>query len=85
MIDDWFGDDPESGALAASFVARLDAVLKRELPGILAAETAEAGAAVCVTMRDALVSEFDEAGDPRSPLYDRVGQEGRTGAGPQEL
>ena len=79
MIDGWFGEDPESGALAASFVERLDAVLKRELPGVLDAETPEAGAAVSATMRDALVIEFEDAGDPRSPRYDRGARDGSAG------
>ena len=79
MIDGWFGDDPESGALASSFVAKVDAVLRRELPGILDADTPEAGSAVSVTMRDALVSEFQDARDPRFPVYGHADRRGPAG------
>lgn len=67
MVDQWFGD--EDGAVATAFCDRLDAVVTREMPGILDAEASDEGTALAATMRDMLVAEYNFAGDPRRPHY----------------
>jgi hypothetical protein len=68
MADRWFGDG-EGGAVATTFLKRVDAVIKRELPGVLEADSAELGTALAVTMRDQLVAEVNLAGDVLMPSY----------------
>lgn len=53
--------------MANSLFTRLDAILRRELPGVIDAETAEAGCALAVTMREELIAELHDAGDPLRP------------------
>lgn len=66
MVDGWWG--PADGAVATAFADRLDAVVKRELPGVLAADSAEAGTATAVTLLQELVAEFNlMGGDPLRP------------------
>lgn len=66
MVDDWFGD-PGEGAMANNFFMRLDAILRRELPGVIDAATAQVGCALAATMRDELITERNDAGDPLRP------------------
>lgn len=66
-IDDSFGDADEDGGVTQDFADRIDAVLARELPGVLDAESAEIGTAVARTLRDDLAREFRAAGHPLHP------------------
>jgi len=66
MVDGWFGH-PEHGAMDYRLFERLDSILKRELPAVIDAATAETGCALAATMRDELEAEFHDAGDPLRP------------------
>lgn len=69
MVDGWYGP-ADDGGVDQAFGDRLDAIVMRELPGVLAADDAQTGTATAVTMMEELTTEFRlMGGDPRSPRY----------------
>jgi hypothetical protein len=68
MVDAWFGEGDDR-RLASSFIERIDVVVKRELPGVLAAADAETGTNLAAALDEALVCEHQLAGDPLRPHY----------------
>src|SRR4051794_35077217 len=53
MVDRWFGDRDDDGALNTDFANRLDEVFRRHLPGVIEADR-EAGCALASSLHEEL-------------------------------